>query len=298
MRAGADVMGKNKHLTAYLLIAFSLSILLSLFIGFTGGHASAFIWAGYFSMVIPAISVFVMTVIYKDPVRSVAKKTTSAKYIFAAIFLIPTAIHIVCLPLLAYLSNGHLPWQLWLTPDKNGLYHSPEKIGWGVLTFTQLIFEIVKNAIVGLIIVSALAFFEEVGWRAWMLPRLLNRFSTKKAIAIGAAIWALWHIPFMLSGILYLNGISATQTALIHPFGIFGAGIIISWLWLKTNSILIASLAHGALNNWGQYAFKFMEDNPANMQNQLVLFIAINATLFVTGMIVLLRLTSRTASYA
>jgi membrane protease YdiL (CAAX protease family) len=34
---------------------------------------------------------------------------------------------------------------------------------------------------------------------------------------------------------------------------------VIGWLWLRTESIWIVSLAHGALNSWGQYAFKYMQ---------------------------------------
>jgi membrane protease YdiL (CAAX protease family) len=47
--------------------------------------------------------------------------------------------------------------------------------------------------------------------------------------------------------------------AFVHPVGTIGAGMIIGWLWLRTRSVWIASIAHGALNNWGQYAFKFMD---------------------------------------
>jgi membrane protease YdiL (CAAX protease family) len=32
------------------------------------------------------------------------------------------------------------------------------------------------------------------------------------------------------------------------------AGLIIGWLWLRTESIWLAAIAHGAMNNWGQYA--------------------------------------------
>jgi hypothetical protein len=35
---------------------------------------------------------------------------------------------------------------------------------------------------------------------------------------------------------------------------------VIGWLWIRTESIWIVAIAHGALNNWGQYAFKFMRD--------------------------------------
>jgi membrane protease YdiL (CAAX protease family) len=37
-------------------------------------------------------------------------------------------------------------------------------------------------------------------------------------------------------------------------------GIVIGWLWVRTESIWIVTLAHGALNNWGQVAFKYLRD--------------------------------------
>ena len=44
------------------------------------------------------------------------------------------------------------------------------------------------------------------------------------------------------------------------PFGIMATGLVIGWLWLRTENVWLVSIAHGALNNWGQYAFKFMKD--------------------------------------
>ena len=38
------------------------------------------------------------------------------------------------------------------------------------------------------------------------------------------------------------------------------AGLVIGWLWLRSESMWLVMLAHGALNNWGQYAFKYMQD--------------------------------------
>jgi hypothetical protein len=32
------------------------------------------------------------------------------------------------------LQEGSLPWQDWLTPGQDGLYHSPADRGWGALT--------------------------------------------------------------------------------------------------------------------------------------------------------------------
>ncbi len=79
-------------------------------------------------------------------------------------------------------------------------------------------------------------------------------------LIVTSLIWALWHVPFVFAGILKMDGVSMLTTAVISPFGTFVAGLIIGWFWLRTKSIWIVSIAHGALNNWGQYAFKFLND--------------------------------------
>lgn len=151
-----------------------------------------------------------------------------------------------------------LRWQDWLAPRADGLYHTPAVRGWGVLTPWGLAFRIAVSAIAGMITVSILALFEEIGWRAWLLPRLVERMSRRRAVVISSLIWALWHVPYALAGIQHLDGVPPGLTALVTPLGIFGSGLIIGWLWFRTESIWIAAIAHGALNNWGQYAFKFV----------------------------------------
>lgn len=278
----------NKNLLAFIAVTFGLSILLSLFIGLTGEHGSKFIWMGFASMAIPALAVLIMHNIFKAPIPELDWKKFPIQWLPWALFLMPLVIHIVCLPLMALLNSGRLPWQKWPTQNEQAMYHSPESLGWGTLTFGEVIFKIVINAVTGVIVVSLLAFLEEIGWRAWMLPRLIKRFDVKKGVFIGAVIWALWHVPFMLSGILYLKAIPEYLVLVINPFGIIGAGIVISWFWLRTKSIWIVSIAHGALNNWGQYAFKYMQDNEANLQLQQVwLFIGVNGSLLVLGLIIL-----------
>jgi membrane protease YdiL (CAAX protease family) len=69
----------------------------------------------------------------------------------------------------------------------------------------------------------------------------------------------LWHIPFELSGVQHVENVTPFALGLIEPIGVFGAGLFLAFLWFKTESIALVSLAHGALNNWGQYAFKFMK---------------------------------------
>lgn len=75
-----------------------------------------------------------------------------------------------------------------------------------MLTATGLAARIAINAAVGLIVVSILAFFEEIGWRAWLLSRLASRTGVRRALWLAAIIFAIFHIPFALSGIHHHGG--------------------------------------------------------------------------------------------
>ena len=190
------------------------------------------------------------------------------RYLPLALFLMPIAMHAVMLPTAAAL--GTLHWQDWLTKAADGLYHSPADRGWGALTTSDLVLRIALNAIVGVIVVSALALFEEIGWRAWLLPRLSDLMTRRNAIVLSSIIWALWHVPYALAGIQHLNGVPLVWTALVVHVGVLGSGLVLGWFWMKTESLWIVAIAHGALNNWGQYAFKFVA-GPGQTSDAVVL---------------------------
>jgi membrane protease YdiL (CAAX protease family) len=245
------------HIKAFVVIAYALSITLSLVVGLTGGYESPLIGLRYLSMFIPAVAMLVVNSAMNEDLQ-VDWNRLPLKYVPLALLLLPVVIHAAMLPVTAAY-EGRLPWEDWLTPQSDGLYHTPAQRGWGALTFGGLVGRVILNAIVGVTIVSILAFFEEVGWRAWLLPRLVKRTGSRLAVVVTSVIWAVWHMPFGLSGIQHIDGVSPVALALTLPCGIFAAGLVIGWLWLKTESIWIVSLAHGALNSWGQYALKYMQ---------------------------------------
>jgi membrane protease YdiL (CAAX protease family) len=142
-----------------------------------------------------------------------------------------------------------------------------------------------------LIMVSFLALFEEVGWRAWLLPRLVTRIGARRAVAATSIIWALWHVPFQLSGIQYIGGVSSLRLSLAVVPGTIAAGLILGWLWLRTESIWLVAIAHGASNNWGQYAFKYMKNSGAPDRDMTILC-AGSLALLCVGLILLWRVKS------
>jgi membrane protease YdiL (CAAX protease family) len=248
-----------KPIIAYVGIAYALSIALSLLIGMTGGHDSRLFGLAYLSMFLPAIAVGIVFLAMKEPPLMVWYRFPLS-YLPVALFLMPAVLHLTMLPTMVF-TEGGLQWQGWLAPQSDGLYHTPPSRGWGLLTMQGLIGHIALNAFVGLAIVSFMAIFEEIGWRAWLLPRLKDRFGARRAVVVVAIIWAIWHVPFEFFGVLHIDGVSPTKLALAVPPGTMAAGLILGWLWLRTESVWLTAIAHGALNNWGQYAFKYMKDS-------------------------------------
>jgi hypothetical protein len=84
--------------------------------------------------------------------------------------------------------------------------------------------------------------WEELGWRGYALPRLLNRFSPLTASLGIGVLWAVWHIPLFMSGELPW----ADAAALVVLSVLFTA------VFVRTRqSVLIAFLMHAAFNAAG-----------------------------------------------
>ncbi len=246
-----------RPIIAFVTVAYGLVAALSFVVWSTGGYRSPLIGLAFVVMLVPALAAVMVRAAMKTDVR-IDWTRLPARYLPVALLLMPVTLHAIFLPQIA--RAGPLPWQDWLTPGADGLYHSPESRGWGVLTFPGLIGRIAANAAFGLAIVSGLALFEEIGWRGWLLPRLMERMGARLAVVVTSIIWALWHVPFGLSGIDKIDGMSPIQVAVGIPVGVAATGLIIGWLWVRTESIWVVAIAHGALNNWGQYALKYMRD--------------------------------------
>lgn len=286
-RKGANI----KAILVFISTAYASAIGLGLLIGTTGGRDSAFLKLAFLSMFLPAVAVLVVSLTVHEGLR-VQWESFPLKYLPFGLFLIPGVLHAVMVPCMAVLNHG-LHWQDWLTPHQDGLYYTPVSRDWGILTGWGLIGRITLNAAMGLVFVSFMAFFEEIGWRGWLLPRLTDYIGPRRAVVVTAIVWGVWHLPFEFSGIVQINGLSPAKLALVHPLGVMIASLIIGWLWLRTESIWIVTLAHGALNNWGQYAFKYMKDSAVPATDVKVLGAGFLALLIVGVFLLSCDITSR-----
>ena len=270
----------------FLLITFVAAIGLAVAAQWSGTDRSPRETLALLAMLSPAFAVLVVRFALGARVAHVGWRRFPVRWLPVALLALPLAIHSIALPVTMVL-EGRLPWQPWLRAASDGLFHTPPERGWGVLSATGLAGRIILNASLGLAVVSLLAFFEEVGWRAWLLPRFVARLGERHGAVASAGIWAAWHVPFALSGIQHIEGIPAVSLAMVMPLGHFGAGLFLAWLWLRTRSIAMVSLSHGSLNNWGQFAFKFLATSG---RHDFTLLAGVNLALLCVGVLILPRL--------
>jgi membrane protease YdiL (CAAX protease family) len=86
---------------------------------------------------------------------------------------------------------------------------------------------------------------EELGWRGFLLPKLLP-LGQWKAILISNIIWGLWHAPVVAQGLNY-PGYPIAGIFMMLVFSLL-LGTIFSWLYLNTKSPWTPALAHGSVN--------------------------------------------------
>jgi hypothetical protein len=88
---------------------------------------------------------------------------------------------------------------------------------------------------------------EEYGWRGYLLPRLLPGGEIKATIVMGL-IWAMWHLPILVTGLTF----PGESLAFAIPVFVF-AIVMTSFLFTKLHDISggsfwTAALLHGTLN--------------------------------------------------
>ena len=103
-----------------------------------------------------------------------------------------------------------------------------------------------------IIILFLSAFWEEIGWRGFLLPVLQEKYTAIKSSIIIGFVWGLWHLPIYLAINPY--GDKTIIFFLMMFIGCFALSIIATYLYNSTKgSLLTCILFHNAINTSATY---------------------------------------------
>ena len=99
---------------------------------------------------------------------------------------------------------------------------------------------------------------EEVGWRGAMYPYLKEKLGVTRGRILGGMIWGAWHWPVMIfAG--YEYGKEYIGAPVLGPIVFcictIAMGILLDYVYEKTETIWLPSLMHGAINAFIVFAY-------------------------------------------
>src|SRR4051812_18728513 len=139
-------------------------------------------------------------------------------------------------------------------------------IGWatGLVGFAGTVGSLTAG--IGLILVTAVPLTcistagEEIGWRGYMLTRLIDAGVPRPVLASGL-IWGVWHLPMVFAG-FYAAGESRLLSSALLLVSITSTSFVYARMRLETGSVWPVVLAHSAWNMIIQNPFDHAASGP------------------------------------
>ena len=95
---------------------------------------------------------------------------------------------------------------------------------------------------------------EEIGWRGFLAPALVQRMGFTRGALLTGAIWGVWHLPILLFAD-YNAGTPWWFAMTCFFVEIMGSSVIMTWLRLRSGSLWTAAVMHGSHNLFIQAFF-------------------------------------------
>lgn len=225
-----------------------LAIYLTLVIVCTAPILTAVIWSGH-RVEDPAVLPYMIALMWVPALASMIARLVLREGFGGVSFRLggKAGVRAVGVALLLPAVVGLLAYgAAWMTglarfvPPAGGWYAGMEP---GALRFTLAV---ITATLVGGLVGIITAAGEEIGWRGYLLPRLVQAGAPWPLVTSGL-IWGLWHVPGILTG-QYASGASPLLSAVV--FMVFAVGMSACWgaLRLRTGSVWSAIIGHAAWN--------------------------------------------------
>ncbi len=250
----SEKQGVNIIIFLVLAVAIS-SIFWALIIssGHVGGGAGHYVEGLMWS---PALAAFLTVAIRRIDIRTLGFGWGNAKFAWIA-YLTPLAYAAIAYTFVWSLGFGSFP-----NPD--AIAAVAHKLGWTVtspMQFLPLYFVMLATVI--MISSMAHALGEEIGWRGFLAPRMVNKLGFTWGAVITGLIWAAWHFPILLfadynSGTPWWFGLPCFAVMVV------GISVILTWIRLRSNSVWPCAILHASHNLFIQGFFTPMT-KPTNL---------------------------------
>ncbi len=260
----------------YLAVTFSITYGIGA-IGFWKGGLAHFPVATL-SMLIPALVTIALYLLWKKPIfkgNDLGIKLANWKYWL----LVPASMFL--LVAITYLLSYAVSPAILLDYDDILVNLTKASINSGGNPFLNLALVLGLNIFIAPLINFPVFLGEELGWRGFLTPRLLKFIRPAPAFILSGGLWGLWHLFGIVMGHNYpgypITGIFMMVLVCIP------LGVIFQYYYIKSGSIFIPMIAHGAVN-WtattfmvffiDPKAFEALYHGPAGMTGILVFWIA------------------------
>ena len=124
----------------------------------------------------------------------------------------------------------------------------------GVAELGQLDLTASGGAVWSLNLLTSVAFMtvfflsEEIGWRGYMLPRVQQLTSRRRAAVVTGFVHGCFHLPLILLASTYDEFGSRWIVAPMVVAVITMGGVFYAYLWDRTHTVWPVAMAHGAVN--------------------------------------------------
>lgn len=117
----------------------------------------------------------------------------------------------------------------------------------GMAPLPRLAITIVVALLPGVLLSAVTATGEEIGWRGYMLTRLIDARLPHPVLASGL-IWGLWHTPLIVTG-QYAAGPYPLLSVPLFVVSVVAGGVVAASVRLRSGSVWAAALFHASWNS-------------------------------------------------
>ena len=233
----------RRGLALFLLLVVVGTAAVQVTIAKRGGDIEQHVGLVFALMWTPAIASLVVRLVFRESIRDVSFRFSKRAWLYIGLAIVfPTLVG-----LLAY----GLAWISGLASFAD----KPIKL-FGVqptAPAARFLYRLVLASTIGVPVSALAAFGEELGWRGYMLTRLVDA-QLPRPVLLSGLIWGLWHVPLILTG-QYAAGPHPSLSALVFVLSIVPFAYFAAWMRLRSGSIWPAVAAHAAWNSIIQSVF-------------------------------------------